>query len=218
VITADTWRSTSTSRLSHNVALTAAARTSRESISCHQHLSGKSSDNSGSRPKNAPYCPFRSVSAPFTDALNKLKWEGRHTFYDCSTVQRKFHNDHGLAVVDRKALGEYFVRCIFNLDDMTSHDISREDITVVRDRPPDFMMAHICVVFAPWLSSDLSHVEQGLYCTNCLYNRPNLLYTEETILEHLKDCRVGTTIWDWNNMIIFNMDNEEYLSLVLDAP
>jgi hypothetical protein len=109
------------------------------------------------------------------------------------------------------------VRCIFHLDDMTSHDTSREDITVVRDRPPDFMMAHMCVVFAPWLSSDLSHVYQRRYCTNRLYSPPNLLYTEETFVAHLKYCRVGTTMCDWNNEIIFNMDNKEYLSLVLDA-
>jgi hypothetical protein len=161
---------------------------------------------------------FRSLPGLFTSGLNKLKWEGRHTFYNYSTAQRRFHNDHGLAVVDRKAPGEYFVRCFFHLDDKTSRDTSREDITVARDRPLDFMMAHMCVVFAPWLSSDLSHVEQGLYCTNCLYSPLNLLYTEETFLEHLKDYRIGTTTWDWNNEIIFNMDNEEYLSLVLDAP
>ncbi|KAF2188999.1 hypothetical protein K469DRAFT_564867 [Zopfia rhizophila CBS 207.26] len=113
---------------------------------------------------------FRPLPATFTNGMNKFRMEGRQRLYDCpSRLDRAF--------------------------DMTSPSRDREDVTVVHDPLPEFLHARMATVFAPWPDSTGSRAEQGVFCSLCLLTwSQNRVYTRDTFLEHLRDCRVGSYV------------------------
>jgi hypothetical protein len=131
---------------------------------------------------------------------NRFKMEGRQRLYDCPS--RPLEKRLGWSRWENvEAEMEFGFRT-----DLTQGQLDRcramcrtegpkrDDVTVVQDPLPYMLRIHIATVFAPptW-------PEQGLFCAACFCTNPtdqDRLYTKDSFLEHLKECRVRPDIGD----------------------
>jgi hypothetical protein len=69
-------------------------------------------------------------------------------------------------------------------------------LPIITKLTPDVLYLYICVAFAPWIKTSLVTTEHEFYLTRRLYTpRQDLLYSRETFLEYIKDCRMVCTIF-----------------------
>ena len=141
---------------------------------------------------------FRPLPATFTNGMNKFRMEGRHLLYDRPTtyLRRKLGwspwYDEAAVGELRPDLSDTTKAQIERGAAMHEQDANRESLTVSHDPLHLCLRLHMCSVFAPWPASTASQIEQGVFCTLCLNtSKQDTLYNRDTILEHLKDCRVG---------------------------
>ena len=141
---------------------------------------------------------FRPLPATFTNGMNKFKMEGCHLLYDRPSehLRRKLGwspwYDEAAVGELRPDLSDTTKAQVERAIAMQRKDPSRESLTVVHDPLHFSLRLHMCSVFAPWPASTASQIEQGVFCTLCLnQSYQHTLYTRDSIVEHLKDCRVG---------------------------
>jgi hypothetical protein len=105
--------------------------------------------------------------------------------------------DRPQPVVSKEDLERISDRVDFEWD-MRKQDPTRPSITAI-SAVPKRNVRPMSTVFSPLIDPKSSQVEQGFYCTSCLYTTYDQdLFTRDSFLDHLKDCRVRPFEISWN--------------------
>ncbi|KAG9186015.1 hypothetical protein G6011_02571 [Alternaria panax] len=136
---------------------------------------------------------FRFILSTRTNGLNKFRIQRPHRLYDYRLAGEKFREKYGnnpkLQTSDEalKNRIEFLQRDIA----IDKQDANREAIRAL-DTSYEGVRLHMCVVFAPWVEDASSQTEKGMFCSICLGGYvQDQLYTRQSMIEHLKKCRVG---------------------------
>ena len=147
-------------------------------------------DYSVSSERIATWPSFLPPHCTFTNGVNKFKTAERHVLYSSYsyTFGQKLGWDTTWQYSFRGAITGPEVDRSW---DMARRDPNREAVTVVQGPLNMMLREHMTVVIAPWPDSTGLNVEHGILCSTCLgTSRQDRIFSRDTFLEHLKDCRV----------------------------
>jgi hypothetical protein len=133
---------------------------------------------------------FRLLPAVFTCGVNKFKTASSPRLYDVATAWARHDDKYETAPCPRypEAVWPEWQEL---LDIDCALDSPQKDIIVLDNHSVEGIRLHMCVVFAPWTDSGSTTSEEGRFCAVCMYTEQGRkLYTKESFLEHIKDCRV----------------------------
>jgi hypothetical protein len=162
----------------------------------------------------AALASFRPPLCTFTNGMNKFKTAERHTLYDCSSLvlPKKQRWEPQYRIPHDSHLPE---ARMYRAEQMLKQDPNREAVTVIHHDPLHFeLRKHMAAVIAYWPDATGMTAEQGVFCSICLRTRSqDRLYTRDTFLEHLKDCRVRpkSILWDfyWHAPCLWLCEDDE---------
>ena len=133
---------------------------------------------------------FRTLPVMLTNGLNKFKVEVREKLYGISLLESASNNGRPRPD-DQVESFERWEDCFYFECNMRTPDPNRPSVTVIPAVPTGYASS-MATVFAPWVDPVSSQVEQGVYCAACRHTKyKEELFTTESFLDHLKDCRVG---------------------------
>jgi hypothetical protein len=126
---------------------------------------------------------FYFLPATFTNHINTIEVQERHTLYETDVTARL-----ALMRTGQKVRFPW----PFEEDKMVQH-LTRsgecEPVKLDAEHLPRILRRNVAMVNAPWLSRN--GVEWGLLCAMCLYSSEQYhLYTRSDFEEHLESCRV----------------------------
>jgi hypothetical protein len=95
------------------------------------------------------------------------------------------------------------------LDDIKKPDSSRPAVTILTAVPCG-LVAPVSTVYAPLIDPVSFKAEDGSYCTSCLYTTGEFvdpkLFTRESFVNHLMDCRVRPRREYWDVTSEFRLE------------